>query len=188
MILIQRTSSYGHSTDYLDAVENESCPGCTRSRQTPGMLSDGCPIAERVLEYWDEDGAVYDYSDEDQVVVDEWEEVVPGRIHCTARTEILPGQLPLFGGDADELAAGSEAATPTMTVDIPGESASLDGSATRPIHRVTIGVICPRCGGRRGEAHDGIIYDGSLRMHVSVWENPCGHVDDYRDVLKEAGL
>lgn len=46
--------------------------------------------------------------------------------------------------------------------------------------------VCPRCGGPRGEPEPGISYDGSHRMHVHQWTNPCGHIDFYRDLLVEA--
>jgi len=31
-----------------------------------------------------------------------------------------------------------------------------------------------------------LAYDGSLRLEVDCWDNPCGHVDKYADVLNEA--
>lgn len=45
---------------------------------------------------------------------------------------------------------------------------------------------CPVCGEPRGEVHGGHSYDGSLPVVVSTWENPCGHIDKYSDVLQEA--
>ena len=44
--------------------------------------------------------------------------------------------------------------------------------------------VCPVCGGPRGEPRDGFSYDGSRRFVVSVWENPCGHVDRYEDIRR----
>lgn len=46
--------------------------------------------------------------------------------------------------------------------------------------------VCPRCGGPRGLPHSGLSFDGSLRLTVDVWTNPCGHVDDYASVRAEA--
>ena len=51
---------------------------------------------------------------------------------------------------------------------------------------VIISDFCPKCGKRRGPIHDGTAYDGSERKYVDVWENPCGHVDYYGDVYREA--
>ena len=44
---------------------------------------------------------------------------------------------------------------------------------------------CPQCGGPRGEVYAGFSYDGSRRLVVSRWDNPCGHVDYYSDVRQE---
>lgn len=54
------------------------------------------------------------------------------------------------------------------------------------VRTVTISAACPKCGGERGEprnlnqAEDGAYYS------VDIWTNPCGHVDYYGDVVKEA--
>ena len=55
-------------------------------------------------------------------------------------------------------------------------------------HFMTVSVrwTCPVCGGPRGEPHDTISYDGSRQLHCSGWSNPCGHVDRYSAVRKEA--
>jgi len=45
---------------------------------------------------------------------------------------------------------------------------------------------CPVCGKLRGEIFKGLSYDGSRRLSVSCWKNPCGHVDAYPAVRKEA--
>lgn len=51
---------------------------------------------------------------------------------------------------------------------------------------VTLKWTCPICGGPRGEPFEGLSYDGSLRMTVHRWENPCGHIDAYSDIREEA--
>lgn len=51
---------------------------------------------------------------------------------------------------------------------------------------VTLEWICPKCGQPRGETFAGRSYDGSRILDVSCWNNPCGHVDKYSDVRKEA--
>jgi hypothetical protein len=44
---------------------------------------------------------------------------------------------------------------------------------------------CPVCGGPRGENQPGFSFDGSRRICVTTWTNPCGHVDYYSTVRKE---
>lgn len=51
---------------------------------------------------------------------------------------------------------------------------------------VTLKWVCPVCGSKRGEPFDALSYDGSMRLNVHSWMNPCGHVDKYADVCKEA--
>lgn len=51
---------------------------------------------------------------------------------------------------------------------------------------VTVEWVCPVCGGPRGRPYETVSYDGSRRLHVSGWTNPCGHVDKYDDVCREA--
>lgn len=46
--------------------------------------------------------------------------------------------------------------------------------------------ICPVCGGPRGEIRKAFSFDGSLRLVCDGWLNPCGHVDKYEAVRKEA--
>lgn len=52
---------------------------------------------------------------------------------------------------------------------------------------VTISDYCPKCGKKRGvdTIHKGFSYDGSLRLVVDCWTNPCGHIDYYSDVREE---
>jgi hypothetical protein len=49
----------------------------------------------------------------------------------------------------------------------------------------TISDKCPVCGGPRGEITKGFSYDGSRRLVVDMWRNPCGHVDKYSKVRQE---
>lgn len=53
---------------------------------------------------------------------------------------------------------------------------------------VTLRWLCPECGGPRGKPFMGLSYDGSRRMNAHCWINPCGHIDYYCDVRKEAVL
>lgn len=68
------------------------------------------------------------------------------------------------------------------TVEIPG-SVQHEGN-----DRITVKIPwkCPICGGPRGIPKRGLSYDGSRRMVVHQWENPCGHVDNYTNVRAEA--
>src|ERR1051326_7542605 len=52
--------------------------------------------------------------------------------------------------------------------------------------KVTLRWFCPECGARRGEPFATFSYDGSRRLGVDGWKNPCGHVYYYADVRKEA--
>lgn len=72
--------------------------------------------------------------------------------------------------------------TPTRTVRIPGSTEH----AGWHLRTVTLLWVCPRCGGPRGEPFPGVSYDGSRRLSVDQWINPCGHVDWYSRVRAEA--
>ena len=62
------------------------------------------------------------------------------------------------------------------------------GHSGIPLRTVEIATVRPKCGGPRGEprlnryCEDGEFYD------VHNWTNPCGHVDMYSAVLREAGV
>lgn len=47
---------------------------------------------------------------------------------------------------------------------------------------VFINDYCPVCGGKRGEPIEGLSFDGSRRLEVHEWRNPCGHLDLYKHV------
>lgn len=72
----------------------------------------------------------------------------------------------------------------TKTVRIPG---SVEHAGHYSID-VTLLWECPTCGGPRGEVFDTLSYDGSRRLGVHGWKNPCGHVDAYGAVRREAGV
>ena len=46
--------------------------------------------------------------------------------------------------------------------------------------------VCLHCGGPRGEPYKGISYDGSRRLAVDCWTNPCGHGEKYSTVRAAA--
>jgi hypothetical protein len=79
----------------------------------------------------------------------------------------------------------------TMTVTVRDQSAEAPwGSGlTNPVTRtVTISALCqvPGCGTRRGEPRGHNSCDDGAYYWVQVWDNPCGHVDRYEDVIAEA--
>lgn len=41
---------------------------------------------------------------------------------------------------------------------------------------------CIYCGVERGSLRSGFSFDGSRRLTVSLWTNPCGHVESYEAV------
>ncbi len=57
------------------------------------------------------------------------------------------------------------------------------------VHKIeiTLDWVCPKCGGPRGEPYRTLSFDGSRRLGCDGWINPCGHIDTYSDVRKEAG-
>ena len=70
----------------------------------------------------------------------------------------------------------------TKTVYIPRipEHNTYDGIA------VTVNWVCPKCGGPRGDVTKVRSYDGSRILYCDGWVNPCGHIDQYADVVSEA--
>ena len=54
------------------------------------------------------------------------------------------------------------------------------------MHPVTVEWVCPVCGGPRGEPQPKRFWENDADHVCDVWKNPCGHVDYYEDVLKEA--
>ena len=76
-----------------------------------------------------------------------------------------------------------EDATEVRTVTIPACDEH-DGYASIT---VTLLWSCPLCGGPRGEPVRAVSYDGSRRLGCDGWTNPCGHIDIYAAVRREAG-
>jgi hypothetical protein len=60
-----------------------------------------------------------------------------------------------------------------------------DGWTYYPL-KVTIAATCPVCGGKRGEPKPSQTCEDGEWFTVSVWNNPCGHVDYYKAVYFEA--
>lgn len=73
----------------------------------------------------------------------------------------------------------------TMTVKIVDRH-SLGTSIYDALRTVTIKKVCPRCGGPRGTPYMERFYENGQFYFVHCWRNPCGHVDFYPDVIREA--
>lgn len=56
------------------------------------------------------------------------------------------------------------------------------------IHKIKVKLnwSCPICGKPRGPIKQVRSWDGSLWMICDGWDNPCGHVDRYVNVIGEA--
>lgn len=56
-------------------------------------------------------------------------------------------------------------------------------------HVCTVALVwtCPTCGGPRGDVVPASSYHNSHRLACDGWINPCGHIDRYPDVRREAG-
>jgi hypothetical protein len=52
--------------------------------------------------------------------------------------------------------------------------------------KATIAATCPVCGGPRGEPVMRRFCEDGEWFDLDTWENPCGHIDLYRDVYAEA--
>ncbi|HYQ62544.1 hypothetical protein [Actinophytocola sp.] len=79
---------------------------------------------------------------------------------------------------------------PEMTVTVRDSEAEArrwgSGRGDPVTRKVTISAICPRCGGPRGEPYGHNFCDDGDWSWVQRWNNPCGHVDYYEDVIREA--
>lgn len=89
-----------------------------------------------------------------------------------------------------ELPRKNEAIVPvakTMTYLVVDREAMKDATHYRVITtKATVACECPKCGGPRGEPESRNFYDDGDTYTANVWTNPCGHIDMYDDVLKEA--
>lgn len=74
----------------------------------------------------------------------------------------------------------------TRTVDVIDRSTWGTSFPYPLIRTVTVRWICPACGGPRGEPQDTPFYENDQSLSSHRWVNPCGHIDYYPDVLREA--
>lgn len=76
-------------------------------------------------------------------------------------------------------------AVPTMTVRVCDRGSGREYVGVT-IRTVTISKLCPQCGGERGEPFNHNFHEDGEWLSVDRWHNPCGHVDMYSAVLREA--
>lgn len=62
---------------------------------------------------------------------------------------------------------------------------SADGWNIR-IVSVTVAWVCPVCGQPRGEPFNLNFCEDGEWFSCDRWDNPCGHIDLYKDVIAEA--
>jgi hypothetical protein len=60
-----------------------------------------------------------------------------------------------------------------------------DGWTWYPL-TVEISDNCPKCGGKRGTPYPGRVIEDGETFAVQNWDNPCGHIDYYKDCYLEA--
>lgn len=60
-----------------------------------------------------------------------------------------------------------------------------DGWTYYPL-TVVIGETCPVCGKKRGQPYPYRFCEDGEWFTVDKWENPCGHIDKYKDCFLEA--
>jgi len=86
--------------------------------------------------------------------------------------------------DFSELLAAARKAGDYMKVKVPVRNSAGYLTSSK---LVAVRKVCPVCGGPRGEARPYLMTEDGWNMSVDRWDNPCGHVDKYADVLREAG-
>lgn len=65
------------------------------------------------------------------------------------------------------------------------EQWGMPGAAFPVLRTITIADTCPRCGGPRGVPTKRPFVDDGESYVVDCWENSCGHVDYFTDVIVE---
>lgn len=83
---------------------------------------------------------------------------------------------------------GLDPAAGVMNVRVPDRDANwgIPGAPAIVVRCVVIPRRCPACGGPRGNAHPVHIQDTPVNLSWDRWDNPCGHLDLFRDVIAEA--
>ncbi|MGW1744496.1 hypothetical protein ACWCRD_02540 [Streptomyces sp. NPDC002092] len=83
----------------------------------------------------------------------------------------------------------SSQTTGTMTVRVCDRGTGREYVGVR-IRTVTVSDRCPQCGGPRGvdTIRNHNFHEDGEWLSVDVWQNPCGHIDLYSEVLAEASV
>ena len=58
----------------------------------------------------------------------------------------------------------------------------------RALATYEISDYCPICGEKRGKIFGTHSFDGSRRLNVDAWINPCGHIDLYERIQAEGKI
>lgn len=147
-------------------------PDCDGEVAFDGDIVESMDGYEVSIVRWDEDSArfVLDIDNVIETAESIYAYRIIGNVHDNP--ELLERDAPDIDADA----------APIQTVYIP----SCENHEGIYGVYVRLRWICPRCGRRRGVVKSGVSYDGSLTLAVSAWENPCGHIDKYDAVLREA--
>jgi hypothetical protein len=67
-----------------------------------------------------------------------------------------------------------------MTVPRPIVIPACDEHAGLHIIKTEVPWHCIYCGAERGVPREGFSFDGSRRLVVTCWSNPCGHIETYK--------
>lgn len=107
------------------------------------------------------------------------------QIYEQGQTDALAADAEPIDDDTKTDSGEDETDAPIQTVTIP--SHEQHGGFQFNTVTVKLRWVCPVCGRPRGEIdHRAHSYDGSRRLIVDGWENPCQHSDSYAAVRKEA--
>jgi hypothetical protein len=71
-----------------------------------------------------------------------------------------------------------------MRVTVVERSKSTGGVLNTP--EIEIADNCPKCGQPRGKPYGFNFWEDGTSHWCQCWQNPCGHIDYYDDVLKES--
>lgn len=123
----------------------------------------------------------------------EWTQTEPEQTGCPDPADMLlawHAHVASATGDGQEdTGQETNSAPETMTVTVRDRSRepAWGQGLTSPVTRtITISAFCPKDGQRRGEPQGRNECDDGAFYWIQVWDNPCGHVDLYEDVIKEA--
>jgi hypothetical protein len=98
----------------------------------------------------------------------------------TVKADRLSTAVSGMNTDGKQSAHEAAASNPQRTVVIPSRETH------EGYYSMTVALpwTCLHCGGPRGEPFDALSFDGSRRLNVHSWLNPCGHVEKYSEVRR----